>query len=355
MVRAAISGFGSSVPSSVGQRALWEEVFADRFASVPRARAIWRAAGVSARGRVADPRAEDLRDWGTGARMRRFVEEAMPLGKEAIGRCLGSAGVRPDAIDAFTVVSCTGYATPGIDVLLARDLGMRPDVERLHVGHMGCHAALPAISAAADAARARGLATLVLCVELPSLHVQPHAQDTEQVVTHALFGDAAAACLVSPTSPGLEFVSSRSRTAPEAAAMMTWEVTDTGFRMGLAPEVPDALAPLLGPLLDELLGPEGLSAADISGWAVHPGGPRILTVTERTLGLAPEALAASRGVLRSCGNASSATVLLILERMLREDPPAAGEHLVALAFGPGLTLVATLLRATARPARRASE
>ncbi len=342
-MRAAIAGFGSALPPPVEQAALWRDAFAERFASVPRAQAIWRAAGVSARGRVADPRTEDLSAWGTGARMRRFVEEATPLGKEAAGRCLQDAGIPPDGVDLFAVVSCTGYATPGLDVLLARDLGMRPDVERLHLGHMGCHAALPAISVAADAARARGRTALVLCVELPSLHVQPPSDDADQVVTHALFGDAAAACVVSPTLPGLEVVDSAARTAPEAAALMTWDVTDTGFRMGLAPEVPDALGPLLAPLVDELLGRNGLTTADVSRWAVHPGGPRILSVTERALGLPQDALATSRGVLRSCGNASSATVLLILERMLREDPPAAGEHVVALAFGPGLTLAATLL------------
>jgi predicted naringenin-chalcone synthase len=48
-------------------------------------------------------------------------------------------------------------------------------------------------------------------------------------------------------------------------------------------------------------------------------------------------------VLREYGNCSSPTVLLILERVA----PAmrSGEHAVVLAFGPGLTLAAALLRA----------
>ncbi len=84
--------------------------------------------------------------------MRRFVDEALPLGKEALPACLGDAGIAPDEVEVFAVVSCTGYATPGVDILLARDLAMPASVERLHVGHMGCYAALPALAAVADAA-----------------------------------------------------------------------------------------------------------------------------------------------------------------------------------------------------------
>ena len=58
----------------------------------------------------------------------------------------------------------------------------------------------------------------------------------------------------------------------------------------------------------------------------------------------PEALQASRQVLADCGNCSSATVLLVLERLLREGGLRARQHVLGLAFGPGLTLYAALLR-----------
>jgi hypothetical protein len=62
------------------------------------------------------------------------------------------------------------------------------------------------------------------------------------------------------------------------------------------------------------------------------------------LGLAEEQLAPSYDVLRDVGNCSSATVLLVLERLAQtiEVPP--GSAVVAMAFGPGLTLYAALLR-----------
>jgi predicted naringenin-chalcone synthase len=125
------------------------------------------------------------------------------------------------------------------------------------------------------------------------------------------------------------------------ADYMTWDVTDLGFRMGLSPQVPEVLAAHVGPLTRDLLGRHGLALSDVDGWAVHPGGPRILTVVERELALPPEALAASRAVLARHGNCSSPTVLLILDELLRQPQPP--RRVVTLAFGPGLTLYAVLL------------
>jgi predicted naringenin-chalcone synthase len=119
---------------------------------------------------------------------------------------------------------------------------------------------------------------------------------------------------------------------------MTWDVTDLGFRMGLSPRVPDVLSRHVGDVVDELLTGAGLRIGDVAGWAVHPGGPRILDVVRDQLGLAEEQLATSRHVLAEHGNCSSATVLLVLEELADVDGPV-----VAMAFGPGLTLYAALL------------
>jgi predicted naringenin-chalcone synthase len=112
--------------------------------------------------------------------------------------------------------------------------------------------------------------------------------------------------------------------------------------MGLSPKVPQVLAVHVRGLVDGLLARHGLSVPDVAGWAVHPGGPRILNVVERELGLSPEALAGSRATLAEHGNCSSPTTLLILERLRRLT--VTPEWIVMLAFGPGLTLYAALLR-----------
>jgi predicted naringenin-chalcone synthase len=275
--------------------------------------------------------------------MRRYVVEALPLGKEALGGALDRAAVAPAELGMLVVCSCTGYVTPGLDILLARDLAMAADVRRVFVGHMGCYAALPGLGVAADYVAQHGRPAALLCVELPSLHVQPSARDAQQVVAHALFSDAAAALVLIPGGSGPGVVRVTCRTDPTTADHMTWQVTDLGFRMGLSPRVPDALAHHVTPAIGDLLAGSGLPTEEISAWAVHPGGPRILDVVRKRLSLDHEALSSSVEALAEHGNCSSATVLLILDEPMRR-PGGLGGPAVAMAFGPGLTLYAALLR-----------
>jgi predicted naringenin-chalcone synthase len=209
---------------------------------------------------------------------------------------------------------------------------------------MGCYAAVPGLAAVSDAAVARGKVGAMLCLELPSLHIQPPTGDVEQMVAHALFADAAVAALVSPARSGLELLDVVARTDSANAGMMTWDVTDQGFRMGLSPAIPAVLERHVGDVVRELLEPHGLCPGAVAAWAVHPGGPRILDVIAERVGLEEEDLAESSGVLHDYGNCSSATVLLVLQRILAERALEDGDHVVCMAFGPGLTLYAALLR-----------
>jgi len=295
---------------------------------------------------VADPRVVDVRGWTTQQRMEAFLEHAPALGRTAVEACLDDAGLAAEDVDQLTVVTCTGYGTPGLDILLARDLGLRAAAQRLHIGHMGCYAAIPGLAAVTDAASARGRVGVLLCLELPSLPIQPPTDDPEQLVAHALFADAAVAAAVLPDAPGLELVDVAARTATEHAPLMRWDVTDHGFRMALSTQVPIVLEQHVEAVVAELLEAHGLAVDDVAGWAVHPGGPAILDVTCARLGLPAEAVASSRAVLAEYGNCSSATVLLVLERLRREVALAAGDHVIAMAFGPGLTPFAALLRVT---------
>jgi alkylresorcinol/alkylpyrone synthase len=127
---------------------------------------------------------------------------------------------------------------------------------------------------------------------------------------------------------------------------MTWDVTDHGFRMGLAREIPGVLERHAGSLVGSLLARHGLSPEEIAGWAIHPGGPRILEAMAAPLGLSEDDLEVSRSVLRDFGNCSSPTVLLVLQRLLEQRPLSEGDQVVCLAFGPGLTVYAALLRAS---------
>lgn len=341
---ARIAGIGAAVPPAYEQRLLWDECFSDHFGAGPAAERIFNGAGVRRRHSVTAPaEGRDLARWSTGRRMRRYGATAPPLGHRAVAQALDEAGVDPGDLGLLAVASCTGYCTPGIDIRLAESLALPPDAQRLLVGHMGCHAALPALGTVADHVAAHGRPAALLCLELTSLHLQPALDDVQQIVTHALFGDAAAAVVLRPgeAAPGPRVTAVASRTDTATSGHMTWDVTDLGFRMGLSPEVPEVLGEHVGPLVKDLLARHGLDVHDVRGWAVHPGGPRILDAVQDGLGLEPSALDESREVLAEYGNCSSATVLLVLRELLRRRDP--GGPLVAMSFGPGLTLYAALI------------
>ncbi len=340
-----VAGIGTAFPGRMDQAELWSGFFTRHFGGRQQALAerIFANAGVTTRHGAVNPLLEDASSWPTSKRMQRYLSEALPLGKEAAASALAAAGVGAADIGLFVVCSCTGYATPGLDIVLARDLGLAPGAQRLFVGHMGCYAALPGLAAAGDFAAARGSAALLLCAELTSLHIQPPTADPQQIVAHALFSDGAAAAVVVPATavPGYRVREVASITDTATADQMTWEVTDLGFRMGLSPKVPGVLAVHVGPMVTQLLEGHGCTVSDVDGWAIHPGGPRILAVVQEQLGLVDSQMAASRATLAEHGNCSSPTVLVILDALGRADPPPA--RVVALAFGPGLTLYAALL------------
>lgn len=347
---AAIAGLGVAVPPSHSQQELWDGFFSEHYQGRRTFERVWAGCGVESRHGVADRFGLEVSTWSTERRMRQFVEDALPLGARAIRTALAGAGLSAADVDQLTVVSCTGYATPGLDTLLIEELGLDARVQRLHIGHMGCHAALPGLTVVSDGAVARGQVGVLLCVELTSLHIQPATADIRQLLVHALFSDAAAALVVVPPGAGggtarLEIIDFASTTEAASAQMMTWGITDLGFAMGLSTKVPNVVRRHVRHVVSELLARHGLTTRDIAAWAVHPGGPEILDVVQDQLGLATGALDPSRAVLRDHGNCSSPTVLLVLDQIVAGTPPAPGELIVALAFGPGLTLCATLLRA----------
>jgi len=349
VVAARIAALAHVVPAPIDQEDFWRDHFAACYGDDGRAARVWRSAGVDRRHCAVDPRELDVSAWSTGQRMARYMVEALPLGKGAVAGAVSGAGIAASDLGLFAVASCTGYGTPGLDVTLARDLGMGDAVQRIALGHMGCYAAIPGLGAAADFVRSRGRAAALLCCELPSMHLQAPVgkltrEGLEQLAVQSLFADAASAVVLVPDGQGLEFVDIAAYTDSTTAELMTWQITDHGFRMGLSSRVPDVLARFVRPVVDELLARHGTTCAAIAGWAVHPGGPRILDVVADRLGIGEGAVAVSREVLRDYGNCSSATVLMVLERLLAQRPFEPGELVMLLAFGPGLTLYAALLR-----------
>ena len=66
---------------------------------------------------------------------------------------------------------------------------------------------------------------------------------------------------------------------------MSWRIADHGFEMTLSPRVPELISQRVRPWLEDWLSRHGQSIATVGSWAVHPGGPRILSAFGEATGL----------------------------------------------------------------------
>lgn len=280
----------------------------------------------------------------TGMRMQVYRAEAPPQALKAAANALARSPLPTSAITHLITVSCTGFFAPGIDRILIEELGLASDVERTHIGFMGCHGALNGLRVARAILEADSTARVLLCaVELCSLHYH-YGWDPQQIVANAIFADGAAAVVCMPGQqvhqPLWRVRATGSCLLANSADAMTWTIGEHGFDMTLARNVASLIAQNLRPWLTGWLSKSGLDLSDVVDWAVHPGGPNILTAVDESLDLPSDALAVSREVFAEYGNMSSPTVLFVLERLA---PRKKKGPCVALGFGPGLATEATLL------------
>jgi predicted naringenin-chalcone synthase len=273
---------------------------------------------------------------GTAERMAAYERHAAPLACRAVeGLGLDAAELR--RVTHVVVTTCTGFYAPGLDFDVVDRFGLDPSVERTAIGFMGCYAGITGLKTARHVVRSDPRArVLVVNLELCTLHLQEGA-GLETMLSFALFGDGAAAALVSADPDGIELVSFRAATLPSTPGLITWRIGAQGFDMHLSGEVPHALASGLAGGLPEIA--EDAARGGPALWAVHPGGRTVLDAVAHAFRLPPDALADSREVLRGFGNMSSATVMFVLARMLgrvRATGEGAGLPGWAMAFGPGL-------------------
>jgi alpha-pyrone synthase len=267
----------------------------------------------------------------TGARMAIYAQAAPRLALEAIGKLNGVVALA--GITHLIVASCTGFVAPGIDQIIAAELGLGGHVERTLVGFMGCYAAVSSLRLAHHIVRSEPEArVLVVTVELSSLHLQ-YEEDVERLLAALQFGDGATASLVTAEPSGFALSRPFAATLPDSNDLIRWRVGDHGFVMHLSGEVPGRIGEALRDrgVREAMLGNEPPEAFD--SWAVHAGGRSVLDSVETGLGLPREALAQSRQVLARYGNMSSSTLPFVLERLLADPARRRG---IALAFGPGL-------------------
>jgi predicted naringenin-chalcone synthase len=268
---------------------------------------------------------------GTAKRMDMFAATAPFLAQQAVERLL--QGEERERITHLIVTTCTGFSAPGIDLEIVARCRLPTSIERTIIGFMGCYAAITALKLARHIVRSEPEARiLIVNIELCTLHLK-ETSDLEKLLSFCLWGDGCAAALVSAQPYGICPDSFHAVIVADSRDLMTWSVRDDGFDMVLSGRVPTAIHDALGVTINGIL--DNKRVEDIDLWAVHPGGRSVLDAVQRALNLGPDALSLSREVLRENGNMSSATVMFVLEQMLR-DPT---DECVgcAMAFGPGIT------------------
>ncbi|ONH29509.1 stilbene synthase [Pseudofrankia asymbiotica] len=315
----------------IAQTDIWDDFYAAVFDGVPDAHRLFVEANTVARRHLNwDPRTA-FRDGfpAVGARVDAWERCAVELGRRTLPAVL--AGQDRSKVGTFVMVSTTGYACPGPDSQLVAELGLRQDVRRVSVGHMGCYAALVGLRAAIDALTARpDELVLLTCVEVISAHFRSEPT-REQAVTHGLFGDACASVLLgavpdgddlpaAPTCPanpagaagdpvaardpvatsvpaaagdpgdaavsvGARVLATRTEVAPGTAEHMSIRVHEDGFHLRLSPAIPSLLRESTPGFVDRLLAGTGLGVGDIRHWVMHPGGPKIVDKVGAVFGL----------------------------------------------------------------------
>jgi alkylresorcinol/alkylpyrone synthase len=277
-----------------------------------------------------------------------WIQAAEDLGGEAIIKAARLAKIDLSSLAAFFFVSVTGIASPSIDARLVNRLRLARCIKRIPIFGLGCVAGAAGIARAADYVRAfPDQVALLLSVEMCSLSWQRDDLSTANLIASGLFGDGAAAVIVAGDQTGLEgvqVVATRSSFYPDTEDVMGWDISERGFRLVLAPTVPDVIETYLRDDVDNFLAAYGLTRRDISSWIIHTGGPKVLRAIESALDLSSAALEVSWSSLRRVGNLSSASVLLVLEEFLRDRKGEPGAYSLLAAMGPGFCSELVLLR-----------
>lgn len=276
-----------------------------------------------------------------------YKEYAIGLGARVSKKVIEESGLTPKDIDMIISVSCTGFMIPSIDAYLINELGMRPDTKRLPITEMGCAAGAAGLSRARE--YLKGFPehrVLLLSVELPTLTFQLDDLSMDNIVATAIFGDGAAAAVLSGTphngSPRL--ADSRTSSLPDSTHLMGFDLGSEGFRIHLSKEIPEAVRAKVRPLVDDFLNANGMDLEEITHLIFHPGGKRILEVYKEELGVSEDSLQFSHKVLRECGNVSSSTVLMVLDEIMRHGETQKGDTGLILAMGPGFSIEQLLVR-----------
>ena len=275
----------------------------------------------------------------------RFKKFGVSVAVGAASEALADAGLTADDVDAVVVNTCTGYLCPGLTSYVAEALPLRKDVRPFDLMGMGCGGAIPNLETAHNFLQANtNCNALSIAVEVCSATLF-FSESPDILVSNAIFGDGAAATVLTnrPVKAGPRIRGFGAGLFPEHRPHLHYATVDSKLRNVLSQRVPIVGARCGKQVIDSLLAIHGMTYQDVGHWIVHPGGEKVLDAFQRSLPVSDESLLPSRAVLRDYGNMSSASVLFVLEKVLRQHTPRAGDVGLLCSFGAGFSAFAALL------------
>lgn len=279
-------------------------------------------------------------------RMEWYHCHAARLSIRAIEDCMNDH-IEKSSITHLITVSCTGMSAPGLDIHILQEMQLSSNLHRTSVNFMGCYAAIHALKMADAICNGDADAkVMIVCTELCTLHFQKE-YDMNNMVSALLFSDGAAAALVTGNNfseKGWEISGFYSEVELQGKPDMAWNLSGKGFLMTLSAYIPRLIQSGIETLLQKALDNLCLKKEDITYWAIHPGGKKILQTVQKELSLSDEDLAYSYEVLRKFGNMSSPTILFVLKEIMEGLSKDYKEKIFASAFGPGLTMETVILQ-----------
>ena len=338
--RIRLLGAGTAVPPHI----LWQDqvteealgIFSGRHRDFERLMPVFENTGIRKRhAAVPIDWFRNPRTW--SERTEAYLEGAVALFVEAAEVALSRAGREAAEIDTVITVSSTGISTPSLEARAHRRLGMRADVHRAPVFGLGCAGGVAGLALAARLAAAEpGSVVLVVAVELCTLAFRDDELTKANIVATALFGDGAAAAIVSTDGPdaAIRIEWTGEHLWPDTLDVMGWRVDPVGFTAVFSRSIPDIVTEKLRPATESFLGRRRLRLDDIKSYVFHPGGAKVVDALERTFELPQGALNKEREVLRDFGNMSAPTVLFVLQQAIAEGLEGRG---LMSALGPGFT------------------
>lgn len=274
-----------------------------------------------------------------------YTKESIKLAEGAMQKALDKAQLKPTDLDYIITVSCTGIMIPSLDAYLINSFEMKQDIVRLPVTEMGCAAGVSGIIYAKNFLKANpNKRAIVIAVESPTATFQLDDFSMVNVVSAAIFGDGAAAVILSSyeEDKGPKIIDEAMYHFYDATTMMGFKLRNTGLQMILDKAVPETISNHFPMIVHPFLEKNNLSIKDIDHLVFHPGGKKIVQTVEELFGALGKNIEDTKEVLRLYGNMSSATVLYVLERFMDKKLPK-GDRGLMLSFGPGFSAQRILL------------